>query len=335
MGKRVKGKTKTWVLVDNRAGNSNQGKALANLLNLDYTIKNLEYNLISTLPNFIKYGFLELTKKSKEDLFNSKDTPDFIISSGRRMASIAVALKNKYPKCKILQIMHPGLSLKHFEVLILPEHDKKPQSKYINKTIFITGALSYYSSEQAAADKKKWNSSLGPNKYKGPIITVLIGGKSKGCDLTVEFVTKLLEKLDVISKKLKASLFISTSRRTPPDVINYLRTNIGQSIKRPYLFFDPSENKMENPYRGFLAFADYIVVTGDSISMCSEAAHTMKPTYIFYNDALITEKHLRFINTMFSNNYARPFTDDLEEYRPNSQSSLESLKKSIMNSMNL
>ena len=326
---------KAWVLVDHRAGNSNQGKALANLLDLDYTVKQLEYNLISSLPNFIKYGFLELTKESKEELFKSKDTPDIVIASGRRMASVAVAIKNKYPHCKLLQIMHPGLSLKHFEMVVLPEHDKKPQSKYLSKTVFITGALSYYSPEKMKEDQKKWKGKLGPTKFKGPIITVLIGGKSKGCDLTVAFVTNLLETLGKVSSRRKASVFISTSRRTPNEVNNFLQENLAKYIKQPYFFHNPIENTGENPYRGFLAYANYIVVTGDSISMCSEAAHTMKPTYIFYQDNLVTEKHLRFINTMFSNNYAHPFTDEMEEYRPNSQSNLELIKKNVLNVINL
>lgn len=328
-------KIKTWVLVDNRAGNSNQGKALANLLDFDYTVKQLEYNLISSLPNFIKYGFLELTKQSQEELFKSKDIPDLVIASGRRMASVAVAIKNKYPNCKLLQIMHPGLSLKHFEMLILPEHDKRPQNKYISKTVFITGALSFYSPEKVKEDQDKWKSKLGATKFKGPVITVLIGGKSKGCNITVAFVVNLLEILGKVSNRLQASVFISTSRRTPNEVNHFLNENLAKYIKQPYFFYNPNENTSENPYRGFLAYADYIVVTGDSISMCSEAAHTVKPTYIFYQANLITEKHLRFINTMFSNNYARPFTEEMEKYRPNSQSNLELIKKRVSSLINL
>ena len=36
----------------------------------------------------------------------------------------------------------------------------------------------------------------------------------------------------------------------------------------------------ENPYYGFLAWADYIIVTADSASMISEAATTGKPVYM-------------------------------------------------------
>ena len=321
----------TWVLVDKRAGNSNQCRALANLLELNFSVKHLEYNLISTLPNFIKHGLIELTKQSKDSIFSSHDVPDIIISSGRRMASVAVALKSKFPKAKLLQIMNPGLSLKHFDALIFPEHDKKPSNRYLPKTAFITGALSYYPADQMAQDKIKWSEAFAEVKFKTPVISVLIGGKSKGCDFTMSFAVKLLENLSKLEKDLGASVFISTSRRTPHEITNFFHKSLPKYLSNPYIFFDPYTSRSENPYKGFLALADYIVVTGDSISMCSEASITHKPTYIYYDEKLISNKHLRFIYSMFSNNHARPFSDEFEYFRPNAKANLDSLKLKIDN----
>ena len=62
----------------------------------------------------------------------------------------------------------------------------------------------------------------------------------------------------------------------------------------------------DNPYFGYLARADHIIVTGDSVSMCSEACATPKPVYIFAPKALIGDKHARLHDGLYAKGYARP-----------------------------
>ena len=59
-----------------------------------------------------------------------------------------------------------------------------------------------------------------------------------------------------------------------------------------------------NPYLGFLACADNIIVTGDSVSMCCEATATKKPLQIFTGHNWLTNKHLRFVQSLIENHYA-------------------------------
>ena len=67
-------------------------------------------------------------------------------------------------------------------------------------------------------------------------------------------------------------------------------------------------NIHENPYAGFLACADNIIVTGDSVSMCCECTATGKPVYVYDNNQVhwLTAKHKRFIKSLFDCNYAAP-----------------------------
>lgn len=326
-------KKKVWVLVDSRPGNSNQAKSLANLLGLKYEVKELKYNMLSSLPNLLKNGSIELTKKAKNDIYTG-ELPDIVISAGRRMASVALGIKREKPNSKIIQIMHPTSSLKYFDALILPEHDKKPDHKFISKTIFINGAICYYSNTQVDQDKKLWQKKFSLAAYPAPIIAVLIGGKSKSCNISMEFASRFFEQLNKVIHEKKASLLISTSRRTPPHITEYLKRSIKETFKQPYYFYNPIEGG-ENPYRGFLALADYIVATGDSISMCSEAVYTQKPTYIAYDEKNIGYKHRRFINNLFANNYARPFSDSLEYFKVNNFTNDEIIKSKIYSILNL
>ncbi len=67
----------------------------------------------------------------------------------------------------------------------------------------------------------------------------------------------------------------------------------------------------ENPYLGFLAAANVVVVTGESVSMCSEACATGKPVYIFAPDGLITDKHARQHQALIEGGHARLFAGTL------------------------
>jgi len=62
-----------------------------------------------------------------------------------------------------------------------------------------------------------------------------------------------------------------------------------------------------NPYRGFLALADAIVVTGDSVSMCSEACASGKAVFIAAPEAITAPKHQRLHRELYDAGLARPF----------------------------
>ena len=68
----------------------------------------------------------------------------------------------------------------------------------------------------------------------------------------------------------------------------------------PYLW--GTEGK--NPYLGFLACADNLIVTGDSVSMCCEATATQKPLRILTGSSWLTNKHLRFVQSLYEKGFA-------------------------------
>ena len=64
----------------------------------------------------------------------------------------------------------------------------------------------------------------------------------------------------------------------------------------PHMIYDTDGN-LPNPYPGIIGEGEYIITTADSISMCSEAASTGKPIYVFAQKAL----NLRNIDFLFNN----------------------------------
>ena len=114
----------------------------------------------------------------------------------------------------------------------------------------------------------------------------------------------LSETLARIRNESGGSLFITTSRRTSKE---------GAKILQQYLFSDDvffaykyGLPAAENPYLGMLANADCLIVTGDSVSMCSEAVSTGKPVYIYTPDEdSLAPKFQRFLKGLYGANHAR------------------------------
>jgi mitochondrial fission protein ELM1 len=69
----------------------------------------------------------------------------------------------------------------------------------------------------------------------------------------------------------------------------------------------------DNPYFGFLALADYIIVTEDSVSMASEALSTGKPVYIAALEGGARRLDM-FHKILQEQGYTRPFTGLLEQW---------------------
>jgi hypothetical protein len=93
------------------------------------------------------------------------------------------------------------------------------------------------------------------------------------------------------------SLLVTTSARTPSATSAALAAAVAN---QSHYFFQWSPHAADNPYFGYLALADAIIVTGDSISMLTEACATCKPVYIFYPTECAAEAEVNVAN------YTRP-----------------------------
>ena len=74
------------------------------------------------------------------------------------------------------------------------------------------------------------------------------------------------------------SLLLATSRRTPPAASDAALDALA-ALPVPSRAWLP--DAAPNPYLGLLAWADYLLVTPDSISMASEACGAGKPVYLW------------------------------------------------------
>jgi mitochondrial fission protein ELM1 len=74
---------------------------------------------------------------------------------------------------------------------------------------------------------------------------------------------------------LSVSFLITPSRRTPAPLLEAVTES---TRLRPRIVWD---GEGENPYPSFLAHADLLIVTADSVNMTGEACATGRPVYVF------------------------------------------------------
>lgn len=290
MSKKFKEKIspKIWVLVDSRIGNANQALALASKLNKDYQIKTITYNQFAKFPNaLLAFKPIHITRSILKNLV-AEELPDIIISSGRRTAPLAVYLKKiSKNKAKLVQIMRPNLNPKNFDLIILPQHDNY-QNKLPN-VVRILGALNNVQDRMNEAQMLLYNYYPDLKSF----IAVLIGGSNKKAAFTAQNGKSLIDSLKILYEHHSLPLFITFSRRTPKQI----KTMFKEEFLWPHIIYDPEEN-LPNPYPGIIGKADYIITTADSISMCSEAASTGNPIYVFCPDNFNLTKHKFFIQQL-------------------------------------
>ena len=111
-----------------------------------------------------------------------------------------------------------------------------------------------------------------------------------------------------LAKTSGAGLAVTPSRRTGAANEAVLREGLAAV---PSVIWD---GEGENPYFGYLALADAIVVTADSVSMVSEACATGKPVYVFDLEGG-SRKFKRFHDNLREAGITRAFEGTLAEWR--------------------
>ena len=303
-----------WVLADDRPGNYSQAIGLAAALDREYEVKKIRYNFFTRLPNCLRKGnFVGITPETKSLLLNQSRAPQIIICAGRKAAAVGLFLKKYYKNVFVIQIMKPDLNPDKFDLVVLPEHDNFTKKDNIITSI---GSLSRVDTALLKEEYKKFASKLC--KIKSPKIALLVGGSSKKAKFSAEIAINMAQIVSEVVNNMKAHLLVTTSRRTEKEIIEHLKRN----LKCPNLFFQWQEDK-PNPYFAFLQDADYIIVSGDSMSMCSESCSLGKPVYIYNPEQICSKKHLKFHQSLFINKYARKLDKNTKRLNANSFKKLD------------
>lgn len=281
-----------WALFDNRRGSVGQAQGVIDALpsGIEVVEKKLVYNKLSGLPNWLRgRTLLGLDKESQKEI--SEPWPDYVLSISRRTVPVARYIKKQNFRTKLIQLMHPGhTGLKDFDLVVVPEHDKNKE--HSDNIHYIIGCPHRVTPKYLSDAKSKWAEKFADLPH--PITALIIGGAIKGKPFSKDNALSLGLAVKKFKQQDKGSLLITTSRRTGGESEKIILEQLKDIPQFDYLWGDTSDN----PYSGFLACADNIIVTGDSVSMCCEATGTGKPIYLFTGQNWLSDKHMRFVRSL-------------------------------------
>jgi mitochondrial fission protein ELM1 len=243
--------------------------------------------------------------------------PDLLVASGRATASLSYAIRRASGgnTCTV-QIQHPRSPDWCYDYIVTPRHDYMEASSILSSifpsqpssnVLTTFGSLHNVCSTSLSDAGALWAPRLV--QLQQPRLLLLVGGDCKAYNLSVDRATLLAKRVMELSESwggsdAKGSVMISFSRRTPDPVAEYIRQAFESGPLASSTYIWPEREgatpavevygsviSSDNPYMGFLALADAIVVTADSINMVSEAIGVHKPTIVF--DAAHTTGKIR------------------------------------------
>lgn len=291
-----------WVVTDGKVGMENQCVAVAKRLGLDPVIKRVKMR--APWKQLSPWGLRLGNRWSLSPEGDQLDgpLPDILIATGRHSVTSSLAIRDLTKgKCFRVQIQNPGIDPRHFDLVVVPRHDR-----LTGPNVLVTrGAPHGVTAAALEAAKVKFHERFAP--LPSPRITLLLGGNNGVYKLTELAAAKLADCLSTLARGNKGSVLITPSRRTGKAIEQIFQ---GKLKGVPGEMWDGSG---DNPYLGYLAYADHIVVTADSVNMVCEAAATGKPVHVVPLDGG-SDKFRRFHEGLVSDGITRPFHGTLESW---------------------
>lgn len=289
-----------WALIDDRAGNTAQTLGVAEALGRGFRQVRVDYDRFARLPNALRgTSLIGVAAASRAELLAAPAAPDLVIGAGRRLAPVARWIKHRARRpVALCQIMDPGWpGRREFDLVAIPNHDGGAPGG--GNVLRVTGAPHRVTAQRLAAERAAWADRLGT--VPGPRIGVLVGGATKDKPFTPARAAALGRALGGLAGAIGGRVLLTTSRRTGREAEAALLAELPPQ-SWAYRWGDAGEN----PYFGLLAWADVVVVTGDSMSMASEACGTDKPVLIDAPAAETSAKHARLHAELYARRRALP-----------------------------
>jgi mitochondrial fission protein ELM1 len=260
------------VLTGHKAGDNTQVLALAKALGWAFDVKQFRYRPYELLSNRL----LRVTLAGVDSAQSSRlrpPWPQLVITAGRRNEPVARWIKQQSGgHARLVHIGRPWAALEHFDLIITtPQYFLPERANVLHNQL----PLHTVTSQRLSAAAAQWRERFAP--LPRPWVAVLLGGDSGPFVFTAAKGERLGRLANAMAQDAGGSLLVTDSARTPRAFLDAFSSRIGVPLHEYRWGMDPKDN----PYLAYLALADRLVVTGESMSMLAEAAATHSPLYIF------------------------------------------------------
>lgn len=257
----------TWILSDGAAGNRRPAQALATALGL--SVRELVLQTAVPwrwlAPRWLPGSATAFGAEFAEAL--ESGAPGLAIGCGRQAALATRWLRARHG-VRAVQILDPRIDPAAFDLVLAPTHDGLSGANVLG----FCGGL-HAIDGPALARARIAHAEL--SRLPGPRTLLLLGGPSRHFRLDRRLWAQTVEILRHWQARDGGSLLVSSSRRSPPWLCEAAARDLGDLPGCQW----HGGAEADNPYLGFLAWADRIVVTPDSANMLAEACATAAPVY--------------------------------------------------------
>ena len=302
---------KALILTDGKAGHENQSRAFARALGLDFELapvrfksgfhKALSYLLdrIGLRPMWLwEFVPQEVDATPAPMDMPASFKPSVVVGTGSGTFYPAKSLARKTgAKCAV--VLYPrGYDIASFDCILAPSFDRPEKARNIVEipANLVASDAAFYA-DGAAKFREHYAKSTGRAFEPCRAVAVIVGGPNKCSTMTPEWMKKELDA--VFADGAKVERWVTTSRRTPPEV-----EAVVDSYPWDYRLIYSRDRF--NPIPGFVSLAETLYVTAESTGMLSEAC-TSGSAEVVALDNLKPGPHKfrRFVEGLASAGYVR------------------------------
>ena len=197
--------------------------------------------------------------------------PDLVISVGRRPSMAALWIQEQSGfRTRLVLLGKPSGMMDRFDLVIGSAEVLLPP---LPNSFRIRLPLLRVDPERVRAAAETGRERLGT--LPRPLVALLVGGPTRPFVYDAGVVERLIDTARSVIEE-GGTPFVTTSRRTPPQLVDELEAGLPDG-SRMYRWHADAE---DNPYQALLGLADGFVVTADSISMLVEVARLGRPLAI-------------------------------------------------------
>ena len=263
---------RVWIVDAYRAGERTQLRALADGLGWPVEIKTLSYRKFEMRTTLLRGGDLRGVDLARSDVL-APPWPDLVLSMGMRNEPVCRWIRDQSQgRTRLVFLGRLWSDPSHFDLVITTPQYRVPDRPNVLRNSLPLHPVAPARLAEAASH---WAPRLA--HLPRPYVTVNIGGTSGPYAFGPRAAGRLVRDAVALAKARGGSLLVSSSARTPACAIDAFAAQ-GDV---PMDLYRWRRGDGDNPYLGYLALADEVIVTADSISMLSEAYATGQPVHMF------------------------------------------------------
>ena len=294
-----------WAVSDGRAGIENQALGLAEAIQrltpAEIAVRRIRFHpIFDRWPNALRLVPGAMLASGSDCI--SAPYPDIMIACGRASLPFSTRVRRwSGGRTFVVQLQDPRARLSKFDLVIPPQHDGLSGTNVFP----ILGSPNRITPQRLAEGAAPFAERI--DALPGPRVAVLVGGRSKAHDMSADSAAALAASVAEAVRAIGGSVMVTFSRRTPAPARGAFTAALSDL---PGWIWD---GEGPNPYFAFLARADHIVVTEDSVNMAAEAAATGAPVHILTLDGG-APKFDAFHAALQARGATRPFTGALDSW---------------------